>query len=99
MGKGNALPVAAGYLNQAMWDRLLALVRRLVAAYNIPISRVAGHRERPSGRGQGKTCPGFDAAVIRNLLRVPAAGTSVLITAERHLPAGPPPQAQPPAEG
>jgi len=69
VGAGDALPVGLGYLNQAMWDSLLALVRQLVAAYNIPISRVVGHRERPSGRDQGKTCPGFDVAVIRNLLR------------------------------
>lgn len=61
--------MGAGYMNQAMWDGLLRLVRQLMAAYRIPVSRVVGHRERPSGGEQGKTCPGFDVAVIRNLLR------------------------------
>jgi N-acetylmuramoyl-L-alanine amidase len=69
VGKGNALPVGTGYLDQAMWDALLRLVGQLMSAYHIPGSRVVGHRERPSGREQGKTCPGFEAAVIRNLLR------------------------------
>jgi len=49
-----------------MWDSLLALTRRLMSAYRIPIDRVVGHRERPSGRAQGKTCPGFDVAVVRD---------------------------------
>jgi len=69
VGKGNALPVGTGYMNQAMWDGLLQLVGQLMAAYRIPVSRVVGHRERSSGREQGKTCPGFDVAVVRNLLR------------------------------
>ncbi len=56
-------------MTQPMWDALLRLVGQLVAAYHIPVSRVVGHRERPSGREQGKTCPGFDLAVIRDLLR------------------------------
>jgi len=69
VGAGDALPVSAGYMNQEMWDGLLRLVHQLVSAYNIPISRVVGHRERPSGREQGKSCPGFGVAVIRSLLR------------------------------
>jgi len=69
VGKGNALPVGAGYMNQAMWDGLLRLVHQLMAAYRIPVSRVVGHRERPSGREQGKTCPGFEVTVVRSLLR------------------------------
>ena len=69
VGKGDALPVGSGYLNQAMWDGLLRLVGQLMVAYRIPVSRVVGHRERPSGREQGKTCPGFDVAVVRSLLR------------------------------
>ncbi len=69
VGKGEALPVGEGYLNQAMWDALLQLVEQLMAAYRIPIARVVGHRERPSGRAQGKTCPGFDVAVLRSMLR------------------------------
>lgn len=71
VGKGNALPVGAGYMNQVMWDSLLRLMRQLVSAYSVPISRVVGHRERPSGREQGKTCPGFDVAVIRDLIASP----------------------------
>ena len=58
-----------GYMTQAMWDGLLRLVGQLMSAYHIPVTRVVGHRERPSGRAQGKTCPGFDVAVIRGLLR------------------------------
>ena len=69
VGAGDALPVAKGYMTQAMWDRLLVLVHQLMSAYNIPIGRVVGHRERPSGREQGKTCPGFDVAAVRELLR------------------------------
>lgn len=69
VGKGDALPVGAGYMNQAMWEALIRLVEQLVAVYHVPLSRVVGHRERPSGRAQGKTCPGFDVAVLRNLLR------------------------------
>ncbi|MFB3882702.1 MAG: peptidoglycan recognition family protein [Armatimonadota bacterium] len=69
VGKGDALPVGTGYMNQAMWEALIRLVRQLMAAYHVPIGRVVGHRERPSGRAQGKTCPGFDVAVLRNLLR------------------------------
>ena len=69
VGVGDALPVGAGYMTQAIWDGLLTLVRQLMSAYSIPITWVVGHRERPSGREQGKTCPGFDVAVIRNLLR------------------------------
>ena len=69
VGKGNALPVGAGYMNQAMWDALLRLADQLISAYHITVGRVVGHRELPSGREQGKTCPGFDVAVIRNLLR------------------------------
>jgi len=69
VGAGDALPVGAGYMTQAMWDSLLVLVRQLISAYHIPIDRVVGHRERPSGREQGKTCPGFDVAIIRSLLR------------------------------
>ncbi len=38
VGKGNALPVDAGYMNQAMWDGLLRLVRQLMSTYSIPIS-------------------------------------------------------------
>ena len=73
VGKGNALPVGEGYMNQAMWDALLGLVRQLISAYRIPVHRVVGHRERLSGRQQGKTCPGFDVVGIRNLLREEAA--------------------------
>lgn len=69
IGKGDALPVGEGYMNQVVWDALLSLVRRLVSAYRIPISRVVGHRERPSGREQGKTCPGFEVGVLCNLLQ------------------------------
>ncbi|MFB3882855.1 MAG: peptidoglycan recognition family protein [Armatimonadota bacterium] len=69
VGKGNALPVGAGYMTQAMWDALLRLVEQLISAYHVPVNRVVGHRERQSGREQGKTCPGFDVALIRNLLR------------------------------
>jgi N-acetyl-anhydromuramyl-L-alanine amidase AmpD len=53
-------------MNQVTWDSLLALTRRLMSAYRIPIDRIVGHRERPSGRAQGKTCPGFDVAVVRD---------------------------------
>jgi hypothetical protein len=56
-------------MNQAMWEGLLRLVGQLMAAYRIPVSRLVRHRERPSGREQGKICPGLDVAAIRNLLR------------------------------
>ncbi len=71
VGAGDALPIGSGYMTQAMWDSLFSLAQRLVAAYKVPIYRVVGHRERPSGREQGKTCPGFDVAIMRNLLRGP----------------------------
>jgi N-acetylmuramoyl-L-alanine amidase len=69
VGAGDALPIGSGYMTQAIWDSLFALVQRLVGAYNVPVHCVVGHRERPSGIEQGKTCPGFDAAIMRNLLR------------------------------
>ena len=69
VGAGDALPVGTGYMTQAMWDGLLRLVGQLMAAYHIPVTRVVGHRERPSGRAQGKSCPGFEVTVIRSLLR------------------------------
>lgn len=69
MGAGLSAGRQAGYMNQTMWEALLRLVRQLISAYRIPITRVVGHRERPSGREQSKICPGFDVALIRNLLR------------------------------
>lgn len=79
VGKGNALPVGAGlgprslgeggYMTQAMWDSLLRLLGQLMAAYRVPVTRVVGHSERPSGRRQGKTCPGFEVVILRGLLR------------------------------
>ena len=69
VGAGDALPIGSGYMTQAIWDSLFALVQRLAGAYNVPVHCVVGHRERPSGIEQGKTCPGFDVAIMRNLLR------------------------------
>lgn len=69
VGAGDALPVCEEYMTLTMWDSLLRLVGQLRAAYRVPIARVVGHRERPSGRAQGKTCPGFEVAVMRGLLR------------------------------
>jgi len=67
VGRGEALPLDDGYCSLPMFLALMRLVRDLQAAYPT-ITQVWGHREKPSGIAQGKTCPGFDAGVVRALV-------------------------------
>ncbi len=69
VGAADAFPIGRGYMTLRMWIALLQLVNRLVRAYGIPGDRIFGHRERPSGIRQRKTCPGYDAAIVRALYR------------------------------
>jgi len=67
VGAGNAFPLDVGYMSSEMFYVLLRLVQQLRRAYPT-ITAIYGHNERPSGTRQGKTCPGFDAALLRTLL-------------------------------
>lgn len=67
VGAGDAFPIGRGYMTPEMFNSLLKLLRELLAAYPT-ITAIYGHRERPSGTRQGKTCPGFSASVLRELL-------------------------------
>lgn len=50
-------------------DSLKALCLELCRIYKIPASNVLGHCETESGKKEGKTCPNFDVAPIREYLR------------------------------
>ena len=69
VGAGDALPVGTGYLTPEMGSKLLAIVHTRVEAHHVPVHRVVGRRERPSGKQQRKTCQGPGAARLRNVLR------------------------------
>ena len=68
VGTGDAFPLGRGYMNLAMLENLLRLIADLRRAYPT-ISELWGHRERESGRRQGKTCPGFNAALLRTIFQ------------------------------
>ena len=69
VGAGDGLPVGAGYLTDKQRKVLLSLVEQLARAYRVPIARIVGHRERPSGKRQGKSCPGYEAETVREELK------------------------------
>ncbi|MDQ7799551.1 MAG: N-acetylmuramoyl-L-alanine amidase [Candidatus Edwardsbacteria bacterium] len=46
-------------------NSLLTLVRQLKLRYMIPVKNILGHNETPSGKAEGKTCPNFRVARIR----------------------------------
>lgn len=46
-------------------DVLYKKITDLRHMYNIPIDRVYGHCEMPSGKQQGKTCPNMDMIKLR----------------------------------
>lgn len=46
--------------SDAQFDALNRLVLDLKSRYNFTNASVYGHRDRPSGKAQGKTCPNFD---------------------------------------
>lgn len=66
VGAGDAFPLDGGYMTMAMFEALLKLTATLRRAYPID-DRLHGHRELPSGISQGKTCPGFEASLLREL--------------------------------
>jgi N-acetylmuramoyl-L-alanine amidase len=68
IGKGAALPLGEGYMTKEKWAALLKLCYEVMQAYGVSYTRVFGHREMPSGKKQGKTCPGFSVATLRKLL-------------------------------
>ena len=68
VGEGDAFPLDTGYMTLGMFVELLKLIRTLRQAYPT-ITEISGHREKPSGNAQGKTCPGFDAQIIRRLVQ------------------------------
>lgn len=67
VGAGNAFPLDRGYMSSEMFYVLIRLLQQLREAYPT-ITAIYGHRERPSGTRQGKTCPGYEASIIRGLL-------------------------------
>lgn len=48
---------------------LAGLVLELCGTYGVRPDNVLGHSETESGRAQGKTCPGFDVAALRETLK------------------------------
>ena len=70
VGKGPALVgEPGGYMTKALWGALCYTVETLCRRHDIRVRRIYGHRERPSGKQQGKTCPGFDAELLRAEMR------------------------------
>jgi len=69
VGAGDGFPVGQGYMTEPMETALLDLVELLCRAYRVPPDRIFGHRERPSGKRQGKTCPGYEAHLVRAEMR------------------------------
>jgi len=67
VGAGDAFPIGRGYMTRDMFMALLRLLAELRQAYPM-ITEIWGHRERPSGKSQGKTCPGYEASVLRAIL-------------------------------
>jgi len=68
VGRGNAFPLDRGYMTFAMFVALLGLLKRLQGEYPEIGRRIFGHRERPSGVSQRKSCPGWDCEIIRGIL-------------------------------
>lgn len=66
VGAGNAFPLDKGYMSRTMFASLLGLTRELLRAYPL-IEALWGHRERPSGISQGKSCPGWNVQLFRAL--------------------------------
>ena len=67
VGAGNAFPLGRGYMSHAMFRSLMRLTQQLLAAYPA-IKFLYGHRERPSGISQGKSCPGWNVEIFRIML-------------------------------
>jgi len=70
VGAGNAFPLNGhkGYMTLAMFAALLGLLLDLRFAYPKACEQVYGHREMTSGIRQGKTCPGFNVSILREIL-------------------------------
>ena len=68
VGAGDAFPLDVGYMSTPMFEALIQLTQQLRGAYPTVGSALWGHRERASGKIQGKTCPGFDVDILRKLL-------------------------------
>jgi hypothetical protein len=49
---------------------------RLAQRYGVKVAAIIGHREVPSGKRQGKTCPGFDVALLRRAITARRAGAA-----------------------
>jgi hypothetical protein len=45
-------------ITQKQWESLGSACSRLCRRHGIPAEKILGHRETPSGKKQGKTCPG-----------------------------------------
>jgi len=48
---------------------LSRLILDLIVIYKVPVEKVLGHYETESGKVQGKTCPNFDVAGFREILK------------------------------
>ncbi len=68
VGKGDAFPPGRGYMSLTMLQALLGLTADLLVSYPT-IEYLHGHRERPSGKTQGKTCPGWEVEAFRILFK------------------------------
>ena len=68
VGAGDAFPLGRGYMTLEMFVALLKLIQVLQKAYPTIGRSISGHREKPSGISQKKSCPGYDAAVLRALV-------------------------------
>ena len=70
VGKGPAkVGKAGGYMTKALWGALCYTVETLCRRHDIRVRRIYGHRERASGKRQGKTCPGFETQLMRDEMR------------------------------
>lgn len=54
---------------EKQFDSLKALLKQLLAKYNLTYEAIFGHYEMPSGKAQGKTCPVVNANLLRVLLK------------------------------
>jgi len=53
----------------AQFGALIDLCAYLIKKYGLKPEAVIGHRETASGKREGKTCPNFDVAAIRTILK------------------------------
>lgn len=64
-GPAFAEPGKVGYMSRRQWAALVDACYRLCQRYGVPTAHIIGHRDAPSAKKQGKTCPGFDCQRLR----------------------------------